>query len=99
MDNLALCISHLGGQTKAVACQKGRFGPRWESRPNQGDPEDLSGLLREIVAKTQPDGKLVSIVWAHPRLSNQVLEVPPAKGQALQRLIERQAQTVKAFPD
>jgi hypothetical protein len=36
-------------------------------------------------------------VLAHPRLVQQLMEVPPAKGSALQKIIHRQAQQQKVF--
>jgi hypothetical protein len=57
----------------------------------------LEELLREAVRQTGYHGQNVSLLLAHPRLVQQLLEVPPIKGQALRRIIFRQAQQQKIF--
>src|SRR5438445_12197929 len=92
-----LSLSWLNNQLKAVAVNHGVIEASWE-RPGEADGSgNFEGFLREAVRETGYRGQTVSVVLAHPRLVQQVVEVPPAKGSALQKIIHRQAQQQKVF--
>jgi hypothetical protein len=93
-----LSISWLNTQFKAVAVERGTVTASWERPGDTDDPANFESFLREAVRQTGYRGHTVSLVLAHPRLMQQLLEVPPARGAALEKLIQRQAQQQKAFP-
>src|SRR5437867_11925192 len=97
MDKNAFCLSLLNGQFKAAAMRKGAVAATWE-RP---EPlEDLAGqaaILQEAAERTRPTSRRVAIVLVQPRLSHQIVEVPPTRGWAVERFLERRVQTIKPF--
>ncbi len=93
-----LSVSWLNTQFKAVAVQRGSVTASWERPGDTDDPVNFESFLREAVRETGYRGHTVTLVLAHPRLMQQLLEVPPARGAALEKLIQRQAQQQKAFP-
>jgi hypothetical protein len=98
MDKIALGISLLNGELKAAAFGKGTGAP--EGVEGGGTGDDLAGLgaaVRGVVDKTGAGGKPVAVALAHPRLTDQIVEVPPVKGWKLERLLQRRAQMNKAF--
>jgi hypothetical protein len=92
-----LCVSWLEGRFKALACSKGNAVETWEAPVSPGDFAGLAALLREAADQTHAGGKQVALVLAHPSLSDQVLELPPAKGIALERFIQRRVGEIKTF--
>jgi hypothetical protein len=93
-----LSVSWLNNQLKAVAVHRGRVDGTWE-RPGISDgPGNFEGFIREAVARTNYHGHSVSLVLAHPRLVQQLVDAPPVKGAALQKIIQRHAQQQKVFP-
>jgi hypothetical protein len=97
MDKNALCISLLGGQFKAVAMRRGTFENPWEPSLPVEDFTDIGQVLSEATAATRVEGKSATIVLAHPRLLDQVVEVPPVKQRTLDRLLQRRAEGMKTF--
>ena len=89
MEKNLLCLSWLNGQVKATAMQRGLAAGTWERPDSLPDFAALAPVMAEAVAKTRPEGRQVAMVLAHPRLSHQVFEVPPAKGRTLDRILER----------
>jgi hypothetical protein len=94
----ALALSLLGTEIKALTYRHGSLSSKWANPEPWDDPENLAGIIKLSLSKAEPDGREVALVLAHPRLIDQVVELPPAKGWTLERLIERQAQNSKAFP-
>ena len=93
-----LSVSWLNNQFKAVAVHRGRVEGTWE-RPGISDgPGNFETFIREAVARTNYHGHSVTLVLAHPRLVQQLVDVPPVKGAALQKIIQRHAQQQKVFP-
>ena len=93
-----LSVSWLNNQFKAVAVHRGRVEGAWE-RPGLSDgPGNFELFVREAVARTNYRGHSVSLVLAHPRLVQQLVDAPPVKGAALQKIIQRHAQQQKVFP-
>src|SRR5258708_361232 len=98
MDKVALGISILNGEFKAIAPGKGAGGR--ETYEGGGTGDNMTGFgpaLRDAVEKTRTTGKTVALALAHPRMIDQIVEVPPVKGWKLARLLQRRAQTTKAF--
>jgi type II secretory pathway pseudopilin PulG len=93
-----LSVSWLNGQFKAVAVDRGAVQGSWERPGEDEDAGQFETLIREAVARTNYQGKTVSLVLAHPRLVQQLVDVPPVKRQAVQKIIRRQAQQQKLFP-
>jgi hypothetical protein len=92
-----LCVSWLEGQFKAVAFRKGVVAGTWEAPGPVTDFAGLAAPLREAAARTQAEGRQVAFTLAHPRLSDQVLELPPARGFALERFLQRRVGEIKTF--
>jgi hypothetical protein len=93
-----LSISWLNKEFRAVAVQKGVVTGSAEIAGTFDGPEGFSELLQRAVRETGYDGQTISLVLAHPRLVQQVTDVPPVKGAALQKVIHRQAQQQNMFP-
>ncbi len=93
-----LGISWLNNEFKAVAVERGVVQATWE-RPGPTDDAALfETYVREAAGQTGYRGQTVSLVLAHPRLVQQMVELPPVKGAALQKLLQRQAQQQRLFP-
>src|SRR5437868_3086682 len=93
-----LSISWLNSQFKAVAVHRGKVEGSWES-PDAGEANgNFETLIREAVRQTGYRGQTISLLLAHPRLVQQLVDVPPVKEGALRKIIQRQAQQQKMFP-
>ena len=99
MSTPALSISILNGQIKAAAFRRGTMTGGWDGPQSLVDFAGLAPILREATGKLRPAGKMVSVVVADPRLSDQFVDVPDIRGGTLRRLLDRQAQRLKAFPE
>jgi len=97
MDKNALCLSLLNGQFKAAAMRKGSIAATWERPEPLEDLAGLTAVLREAAERTRPTSRRVALVLAHPRLSHQIVEVPPTRGWAVERFLERRVQAIKPF--
>src|SRR2546423_37540 len=93
-----LSVSWLNSQFKAVAVNRGAIEGTWENPAELDGSINFEALLREAIQKTGFRGQTVSLVLAHPRLVQQLVEVPPVKGAALAKVLQRQAQQQKMFP-
>ena len=92
-----LSIGWLNHQFAAVSIHRGVVAGTWETTfAAEGEP-DLSSLIREAVQKTNYHGTTVSLLLAHPKLAQQLAEVPPVTGSALAKILEREAQQQKSF--
>ncbi len=99
MEKNAICISLLSGQFKAASMLRGSVVGTFE-RPEPLD--DLLGFpsaLAEAVEFTKCKAKRAVMVMAHARLSNQIVEVPPAESGTLDRYLARRVQVLKSFED
>jgi hypothetical protein len=99
MSNTTLSVSILNGHIKAAGYRRGSMTETWDGPQSLVDFAGLAPVLREAAAKTRSTGKTVSVVFADPRLSDQFADVPETRGGTLRRLLERQAQRLKAFPE
>ncbi len=93
-----LSVSWLNGQFKAVAVHRGAVEGTWEHPGDIEGAGQFEGLIREAVTETNYHGQTVSLLLAHPRLVQQLVDLPPVKGPTLQKLIRRQVQQQKLFP-
>jgi hypothetical protein len=93
-----LSVSWLNNQFKAVSVHRGLIEATWE-RPGETDgPGNFADFVREAIRQTGYHGQTVSLLLAHPRLVQQQVDLPPVKGQAMQKILRRQAQQQKLFP-
>jgi hypothetical protein len=90
-----LSVGWFGKQLIALAVHRGVVAGTWTA--SEIDENDFTELLRQAVAGTGYRGKTVSLVLAHPRLVQQLLDVPQVKGAVLRRVIQRQAEQQKIF--
>src|SRR6266404_4506516 len=97
MDQTLLCLSWLNGQVKAMSIHKGILIRKWEAAQPVEELADFSALLNEAVEKTGYTGSNVALVLAHPRLTHQLVETPPAKGWLLDRFLSRRVTQLKTF--
>lgn len=87
-----LSVSWLGKTFRALSLHRGQVQSMWEAPEPIEGTHNFSDLLEKAVAATGYTGESVSLVLSHPRLAHQLVEVPPAKGQELTRLLDRAAQ-------
>ena len=92
-----LSVSWLNGQFKAMAVNRGVVEGTWEHEGEVSGAAQFEALLREAVEKTGYRGQTVSLLLGHPRLVQQVLDVPPVKSAALRKILQRQALQQKMF--
>ncbi len=90
-----LSVSWINSQFKAVAVHRGVVEATWEHPEPVEGTTHFEALIREAVEKTGYHGLSVSLLLAHPRLVQQLVEVPPVKGSALRKILQRQAQQQK----
>jgi hypothetical protein len=93
-----LSVSWLNNQFKAVSVHRGVIGAAWERPGDTDGPANFADFIREAVRQTGYHGQTVSLLLAHPRLVQQLVDLPPVKGQAMRRIIRRQALQQKLFP-
>ena len=93
----ALSVSWLNGQFKAVAVVRGMIEGTWEHPGEIEGAQHFEELVREAVKQTNYRGTTISLVLAHPRLTQQLVETPPLRGQMLAKFVASQAQQQKMF--
>lgn len=92
-----LSVSWLNNRFTAVAVHHGTVQGTWERPDLHDEPEQFEEYIREAVQATGYQGQTVSLVLAHPRLVQQMIDVPPAKWSAQQKIVQRQAHAQKFF--
>lgn len=97
LDRNLLSISALTGQLKVGVVRQGTVLRSWESPLPAHDYAEYVGALKQAIPKTLSEARQAVLVLTHPQLSHTVVEMPPARGWTLARLLERQAQKLKAF--
>jgi len=97
MTDTVLSLSLLGGHLKALAVQRGVLVGTWQRPTTVEDFTDFSSVVREAVAGTRYVGDAVSLVLAHPRLNQQLVETPPIHGFNLRWFLERRVKQLKTF--
>lgn len=92
-----LSVSWVHGDFEAVAINRGEVTGRWEKPATSDDTIRFAELLKEACAQTGYRGSTVQLLLAHPRLTHQLIETPPAKAAALRALVQRQVERLKGF--
>lgn len=92
-----LSISWLNKQFKAVAIHRGLIEGTWEKPEEIEGASHFEGLLKEAIKHTGYRGQTVTLLLAHQRLVQQLVDLPPVKGNALIKLVQRQAAQQKVF--
>jgi hypothetical protein len=92
-----LSVSWLNNQFKALAVHRGTIIGTWERPGDTDGAGNFEGFIREAIQHTGYHGQTVTLLLAHPRLVQQLVDVPPVKGAALHKVIQRQAQQQKVF--
>src|ERR1051326_8699571 len=93
-----LSLSWLNNQFKAVAVHRGTVVGTWERPGDTDGAGNFDGFVREAVQQTGYHGQTVSLLLAHPRLVQQLVDVPPVKESSVLKVIQRQAQQQRIFP-
>jgi hypothetical protein len=92
-----LSISWLNKQFKAVSIHRGLVDGTWERPDPIEGTSHFESLLKEAIQNTGFRGQTVTLVLGHQRLVQQPLDLPPVKGTALAKLVQRQAAQQKVF--
>jgi hypothetical protein len=85
------------GRLEAVAINRGEVSGGWEDADATDDPARFGERVKEAVTRTGYRGSTVNLLLAHPRLTHQLIETPPAKGAALRAVVQRQVERLKGF--
>jgi hypothetical protein len=91
-NQTVLSLSWLNGSFRALAVHKGVIDGSWERPGVIDDIASFPSLLHDAVANTGFKGTTVSLVLAHPRFVQQLLEAPPTKSSGVVRFLESQIQ-------
>lgn len=94
----SLSVSWLNEQFKAVSVEKGVIQNSWEQSGLKDGAANFEEFIREAIRETGYAGQSISVVLAHPRLVQQMVEVPPVKAATFKKLVQRQALQQKIFP-
>src|SRR5262245_17881138 len=92
-----LSVSWLNNQFKAAAIHRGEVEGVWECPGPVDGAGRFEGLISQAVEQTGYRGQTVSLLLAHPRLVQQLVDVPLVKGPALKKILQRQAHQQKMF--
>ena len=92
-----LSISWLNKQFKAVAIHRGVVQGTWEKPEEVEGASHFEGLLKEAIRNTGYHGQTVTLLLGHQRLVQQLVDLPPVKGNSLTKLVQRQAAQQKVF--
>jgi len=94
-----LSISWLNNQFVAMSIHRGVVEETWTTALAADTEPDFAALVREAVQKTKYRGTKVSLLLANPRLAQKLVDVPPVTGSGLIKIVQREAQHQKFFPD
>jgi len=92
-----LSVSWLNSQFKALAVHRGVVEGTWDHTGPVEGAEQFEALIRDAVQHTGYHGQTVTLLVAHPRLAQQLVDAPPVKALALNKIFQRQAQQQKLF--
>src|ERR1044071_10462143 len=98
MNDTVLSISLLNERCSATAVHRGGVAGTWERPAPIADVADLSSVLRDAVKQTAYAGTPATVVIAHQRLAQQLVETPPLKGQNLKSFLQRRGKQIKTIP-
>lgn len=96
-----LVFTWLNGQIRFVSVSRGQPIATWECEENiQLENEiELARVISAAVEQTNYRGKKIALVLEHPKLTQQLLETPPATGRDLDLFVERQVDQLKIFDE
>lgn len=97
MDQNTLYITWLNGQFEAMAPMRGGPPACWSSPTPTDDLAQFKSLLDQACRQTRFRGTNVVMALAHPRLTHQLVNIPPVKGYTLDLFIQRRLQKLKTF--
>jgi hypothetical protein len=97
MSETVLCLSLLHDRFSATAVHRGAVAGTWERPEPVADFADFSSVLREAIKQTGFAGTSVTVVLAHQRLAQQLVEAPPVKGRNLKWFLQRRVKQLKPF--
>ncbi len=97
MDKNSVGISVLNGEIRSSASRTGESAQTWQSPGNADDLVSLGATLKGALQGIRPDCKRIAIVLAHPKLTDQIIEVPPVKGWKLEQVVYRKVESSKTF--
>src|SRR5881296_2848730 len=98
MSETILSLSLLNERLSATAVHRGNAVGNWERAEPVADLADFSSVLREAVQQTHYAGAPATVILAHTRLAQQLVETPPVKGRNLKSFLQRRVKQVKPFP-
>ncbi len=99
MDKNCAGISILNGEVRAAAYVAKSGAAGWQSPAGAEDLPSVIATLNGALHSVRPNRRTVSIVLAHPKLSDQVIEVPPVKGWKLDQVLQRIVESSKSFSE
>ncbi|MCL5097939.1 MAG: hypothetical protein M1608_10520 [Candidatus Omnitrophica bacterium] len=99
MDKRIFGISWLNGRFKAMALNKWSIVGTWVCPEPVRDTDNLVPVLQKAVRQTGYNGFKVAMILAHPRLTQQLVEIPPISGRDLELFLTRRANQFKTFED
>lgn len=98
MNETVLSLSLLNERLAAIAVHRGAAAGTWQRPAPVTDVSDFTAVMREAVRQTGYAGTIATLVIAHQRLAQQLVETPPIKGQNLRSFLDRRVQQLKPFP-
>src|SRR5713101_5501570 len=98
MSETVLSISLLNERLSASAVNRGIVAGPWQRAEPVADLADFASVLREAIQQTGYTGTTVTVVLAHQRLAQQLVESPPFKGRNLKLFLQTRAKQLKPFP-
>src|SRR6266550_1833500 len=97
MSETVLSLSLLNERFSATAVHRGIVAGTWERPEPVADLADFACVLREAVKQTGYTGTAVTVVLAHQRLAQQLVESPPVKGRNLKMFLQSRVKQLKPF--
>lgn len=96
-----LVFTWLNGQIRFVSVSRGQPIATWEceEKVELENEVEIARVITAGVEQTNYRGKQLALVLEHPKLTQQLLETPPATGRDLDLFVERQVDQLKIFDD
>ena len=98
MNETILSLSLMNERFSATAVHRGSPVGNWERPEPVTDFADFTPGLRDAIKQTNYAGTPATVVIAHQRLAQQLVETPPVKGQNLKWFVQRRVAQLKPFP-
>src|SRR6266511_559842 len=98
MTGTILSLSVLNERFSATAVHRGSVVNNWERPEPLTDFADFSFALRDAVKQTGYAGPQATVVVAHARLAQQLVEAPLIKGRGVKSFLQGRVKQLKPFP-